>query len=100
MKISVFLLGASIVLGLGVTSASAERMDFSKMTCRELLKLADEDKGLIMVWLEGYYNKRNSPAVLDTDQMTADGTSFGKYCGNNPDATVIDAGSASGVAQH
>ncbi|MDR3470175.1 MAG: HdeA/HdeB family chaperone [Devosia sp.] len=100
MKNRAVVLAALVALGFGVTSASAETMDFSKMTCRELLKLADDDKGIIIVWLEGYFNKRNGPAVLDTDKMTADGSAFGKYCGRNPGATVLDAASAAGVARH
>ena len=100
MKSFAVLMGMLVMLGAGTTSAFADKMDFSKMTCADLLKLADEDKGIVMIWLEGYYNKRGSPAVLDTDQMTADGTAFGKYCGSNSTASVLDAASATGVAQH
>jgi HdeA/HdeB family len=100
MKIYAVSIALLMMLGFGVTTASADKMDFAKMTCADLLKLPDDDKGLIMVWLEGYFNKRNSPAVLDTDQMTTEGTALGRYCGANSTASVLEAATAAGVAQN
>jgi acid stress chaperone HdeB len=87
----IFAIGLVAAMAAIATPAAADKLDFSKMTCGEFLKMSKDNIGLTMVWLEGFYTGQDADPVLDTDKMTADGASLGTYCATNPDTGFMDA---------
>ena len=41
--------------------AAADVLDVSELTCAQFTKYDDNNKGLIMMWFEGYTPRRTSP---------------------------------------
>lgn len=81
--LAVFFLSASPVL-------AAETIDMSELTCEQFVKYNDDNRGIIMMWLEGYYTEENDPAVIDFAAMASHLTKLLIKCQANPDKTVLD----------
>ena len=74
-----------------IVPAKAEQLDLSTVKCKEFLESSKDNIGLILMWLEGYYNDEDAPPVVDFDKMQSDGKKLGEYCGKNPGHSVITA---------
>ena len=82
------LLGASIVC---TNAASAEVIDLSTWKCSSFLKADKDTVGVVLAWLDGYYQDENAPAVIDKDRFLGNAEKIGKYCAENPDIRLITA---------
>jgi hypothetical protein len=78
------LLGATPVL-------AADALDISKLTCADFTKYDDNNKGLIMMWFEGYYTEEDEPATIDFGKMAGHLARMLIDCQANPDKKVLDA---------
>ncbi|MBK5196811.1 MAG: hypothetical protein JJE37_00820 [Methyloceanibacter sp.] len=78
------LLSASPVL-------AAETADLSKLTCADFTKYDDNNRGLIMMWLEGYYTEEDEPATIDFGKMAGHLAQLLIDCQANPDKKMLDA---------
>lgn len=71
--------------------AKAEQLDLSTVKCKDFLESSKDNIGLILMWLEGYYNDEDAPPIVDFDKMQENGKKLGEYCGKNPAHSVITA---------
>ena len=69
----------------------AEVINMATITCKDLLEGKADDIGAILMWLHGYYGGRAGDTTLDTDAFTKGSEQIGKYCGQNPTVTVMQA---------
>ena len=59
---------ALISLSVGYASgASAEVIDLSTLKCGSFLKADKETVGVILAWVDGYYQDKAAAAVIDND---------------------------------
>jgi len=62
-------------------------IDVSKLTCK---KFNDDNRGLIMMWFEGYYTEESEPATIDFGKMAGHLARLLIDCAANPDKNVLD----------
>ena len=48
---------------------AAEAIDVSELSCKQFTGYNDDNKGLIMMWFEGYYTEEDEPATIDFGKM-------------------------------
>jgi acid stress chaperone HdeB len=92
MKLSL-MLAAALAGALCAASPvqAADKLDLSTIKCKDFIGSSKENIGLILMWLEGYYNDEDAPPIVDFDKMKSDGTKLGEYCGKNPNDSLITA---------
>jgi acid stress chaperone HdeB len=89
------LLGIVTALALATaTPASADKLDLSKVTCKQFLESGKENIGLVLMWLHGYWTEEDAPPIVDFDKMGTDAEKIGAYCGKNPTKGFMDAAEA------
>lgn len=72
-------------------SASAEDLDFSKISCKEFISAPKDEIGTILVWLEGYYTKENDPPIMYENKVMKDAKSLSAYCNEHNGDSIIKA---------
>ena len=73
------------------SSASAQVLDLSTITCKNFFEGPETRISYVMTWLDAYYRDEDSPPVIDFDKMKADGVKLGEYCQKNPNIGLITA---------
>jgi acid stress chaperone HdeB len=82
------LAGASLIIAL---PAQAQKIDLSKMTCRQFLDASKENYTVIMTWLSGYFADEDEPAVIDFDKIKGQGEMLRDYCRRHPTDELMEA---------
>ena len=85
------------VCSVAALPAQAESFDMNAMTCQELLKGSDEEKGIILFWLDGYLSGVTGDTVLNTDNLNSFAENIGSACAKSPDAKVLDVAKIVGI---
>jgi len=75
----------------GAAPAAAQKVDLSTVKCKEFISSGNENIGLILMWLTGYYADQEASPVIDFDKMKSDASKIGEYCGANPENGLITA---------
>ena len=76
---------------LSAPCAFAEKIDLSTWTCSKFQGSDKETIGVVLAWLDGYYQDENAPAVIDTNKFVANAKKIGEYCSKNPTVGLITA---------
>jgi hypothetical protein len=76
---------------LVASSAAAQDLDFSKITCKEFIAAPKDEVGTILTWLEAYYTKENAPPILYADKTLKDAQNLSTYCNAHGDDDIIKA---------
>lgn len=79
---------------LCATPASAQDIDVSKITCKELLNAPKDQISTILTWLEGYYTKENAPPIMYAEKTLKDAKALSAYCNEHPTDDLIKAAEA------
>ena len=86
-----FVAGATLLSGGPVLAADDATIDLSKLTCADFTNYNDDNRGVIMMWFEGYYTEEDEPATIDFAKMAAHLTKMLIDCQANPDKKILDA---------
>lgn len=86
--IASFLLAASI---LSAAPATAQVVDLSTIKCKEFFEGGQERISYVVMWLDGYYQSEDDPAVVDFDKMKKNVEALALYCAKNPTHGLITA---------
>jgi acid stress chaperone HdeB len=83
----------ALISGLlvGATPAAASVIDLSTWTCAKFQAADKEEIGIILAWLDGYYQDEDDPAVIDTEKFVGNAKKLGAYCSSHPDIGLITA---------
>lgn len=89
---------AALLLATSFNSASADTLDASTLTCRELAeKSQSSDKmdaygaSVILYWMAGYQATAEQGTVVDFDNMSKEFTETTEFCSQNPGIGVMTA---------
>jgi acid stress chaperone HdeB len=74
-----------------VTPAFADDIDLSTWTCKQFQSASQDDIGVILAWLDGYYKDEDDPPVIDTTKFVDNAKKLGEYCAAHPDIGLITA---------
>jgi hypothetical protein len=83
-----------LVTAFAATPATAQDLDFSKITCKEFISAPKDEITTILVWLEGFYTKENDPPIMFAEKTKKDAKALSDYCDAHPDDDVIKAADA------
>jgi hypothetical protein len=72
-------------------AAEAQKIELSKLKCREFIDLPKDTVASITLWLDGYYTDQEDPAVLDLEKMKLKAEKLVAYCAQNPKLRVMSA---------
>jgi len=86
--LSAALIAAAVTI---VSSASAQVVDVSTITCKDFSAHKKEDMLAIMMWLSGYYTKDDDPTVVDFAKVKTKTDKVADYCGKNPAVGLVPA---------
>ena len=81
---------AALLCAKPVLAAEDASLDVSELTCAQFVKYDDNNKGLIMMWLEGYYTEEDEPATIDFGKMASHLTKLLIACQADPSKKVLD----------
>ena len=73
------------------SSASAQTVDVSTITCKDFSAQKKDDMLAIMMWLTGYYTKDDDPTVIDFAKVKAKTDKIADYCAKNPTVGLVPA---------
>jgi acid stress chaperone HdeB len=87
-----FFIAALIAAALATaSSASAQTIDVSTITCKDFSAHKKDDMLAIMMWLTGYYTKDDDPTVIDFAKVKAKTDKISDYCAKNPAVGLVPA---------
>ena len=73
------------------SSASAQVVDVSTITCKDFSAHKKDEMLAIMMWLSGYYTKDDDPTVVDFAKVKAKTDKVADYCAKNPAVGLVAA---------
>lgn len=83
--VAAVLLAASPAL-----AANDATIDVGELTCAQFTAYNNDNRGLIMMWFEGYYTEEDEDAVIDFGKMASHLTKLLIACEADPEAKVLD----------
>ena len=89
MKIVTIVVFAATLLA--AAPVEAQKLDLSKLTCKEFAESSKDRIGLIMMWLEGFMTDEDDPPIVDFEKTKTDGDKLVQYCANNPRRDLMSA---------
>lgn len=89
MRPLAFLIAFVSCLVLAAPARAAN--DITQLTCGELLAMSEEDIGIVVVWIDGYYSGQHGETTFDPDSWENLGKLMGTMCGKNPKRKVTQA---------
>jgi HdeA/HdeB family len=84
------LIAAAAFLCAKPALAADDKLDVSALTCEQFNKYDNNNKGLIMMWFEGYYTEEDEDAVIDFGKMASHLTKLLIACQADPKQKVLD----------
>ncbi|MEA5508381.1 HdeA family protein [Crocosphaera sp. UHCC 0190] len=81
----------AIMPGYAQENAEDTKVDLSKVSCRELLKMPGEDKRLTLVFFHGFISAKKNQMMVDSIALREATNQVTDYCIDNPDATLMSA---------
>ena len=87
------VLGAALIAAAvtAMSSASAQVVDVSTITCKDFSAQKKDEMLAIMMWLTGYYTKDDDPTVIDFAKVKAKTDKIADYCAKNPAVGLVPA---------
>jgi acid stress chaperone HdeB len=83
-------LAAVAAICAATPALAAEAVDVSELSCKQFTGYDDDNKGLIMMWFEGYYTEEDEPATIDFGKMAGHLAQILIECDANPDKSVLE----------
>jgi len=85
------LFAAALVLCVkSAFAANDSSLDVSELTCQQFTSYDDNNKGLIMMWLEGYYTEEDEAPTIDFGAMAGHLAKLLIACQADPSKKVLD----------
>jgi hypothetical protein len=90
-SLSAALAAGALIMSVQPTLAAGEnQLDVSELTCEQFSSYDDDNKGLVMMWFEGYYTEDDEDAVIDFGNMAAHLAKLLIACQADPSKKVLD----------
>lgn len=76
---------------LVASTASAQDLDFSKISCKDFISAPKDQFATVLTWLEGYYTKENAPPIMYSEKTIKDAKALSEYCNAHGGDDIIKA---------
>ncbi len=90
MKILVAAASLCTVL-LSANASFAETLDMSTLKCSDTASWTEDEAGLVMFWLHGYYGGKAGDTRVDFDAITVVAKQLSEACAADPDIGLMTA---------
>ena len=90
MKSLVVAMLAALALLAAKPVSASEAIDVSKLSCKQFTEYNNDNRGLIMMWFEGYYTEEDEPATIDFGKMAGHPAKTLIECEANSDKSVME----------
>src|SRR5260370_31908454 len=57
----------------------------TEITCKMFTELTQQEQGIIIAWLQGYYLPEHEPAAIDVEKLLSDRAKLTEHCINEPE---------------
>jgi acid stress chaperone HdeB len=84
------LIAAAALVCAKPALAADNTLEVSELTCDQFMKYDDDNKGLIMMWLEGYYTEDEDNPTIDFGKMASHLAKLLIACQSDPTQKVLD----------
>ncbi len=81
---------AAALLTVTPALAGDSSIDVGELSCEQFTAYDNDNRGLIMMWIEGYYTEENELATIDFAAMASHLTKLLIACEANPESKVLD----------
>ena len=81
---------AALLTATPAMAADNAAVEVGELTCAEFTGYDNENRGLIMMWFEGYYTEEDEPTTIDFGKMASHLTKLLIACEANPKSKVLD----------
>jgi HdeA/HdeB family len=81
----------AIAVLLLAEAAAADRIDLTRLTCKQFLEMNRDDALIVVGWLQGYYLDEHETPVVDFAKLSVDSASLANRCKARPDENVMAA---------
>ncbi|MGH6833441.1 MAG: HdeA/HdeB family chaperone [Methyloceanibacter sp.] len=85
-----FVAAATLLSASPALAAGEAAIDLNELTCAQFTGYSIGNRGLILMWFEGYYTEENEPATIDFGKMASHLTRLLIACEANPESKVLD----------
>ncbi|MGN0894079.1 MAG: HdeA/HdeB family chaperone [Succinivibrio sp.] len=93
MKRALMIIGLAVAMTGGSFAVNAAETDVAQVKCSEFIQ-DQEGMGMILMWLDGYASQKSGNTVLSNEWIEKLGAHMGKYCSENPNASILEAAQA------
>ena len=73
------------------TPASAQKLDLTKVTCKQFLDSGERTMSMILMWLTGFFTDEDDTPIVDFDKLKTDANKISDYCRKNPNTALMTA---------
>jgi hypothetical protein len=81
---------AALLTATPAMAADNAAVDVGELTCAQFTGYDNDNRGLIMMWFEGYYTEADEPTTIDFGKMASHLTKLLIACEANPESKVLD----------
>ncbi len=71
-------------------AAAIGSIDVSELSCEQFTGYDDDNRGIVMMWFEGYYTEEDEDPTIDFDAMASHLAQILIKCEEDPAAKVLD----------
>ncbi|MBB1250701.1 HdeA/HdeB family chaperone [Rhizobium sp. G21] len=90
MRKAIATLGFGILMAVS-TQSHAEVLDMSTLKCSDTANWSEDEAGLVMFWMHGYYGGKAEDTRVDFDAITAVAGKLSEACAANPEVGLMTA---------
>jgi hypothetical protein len=90
-RLTAFCAITGLLLGEAAAEDRIERIDLTRVTCKQFLELNRDDALVVVGWLQGHYLDEHETPVVDFTKLAVESVSLANRCKARPDENVIAA---------
>ena len=80
-----------LLLGETVAADRIDRVDLTRLSCKQFLEMNRDDALIVVGWLQGYYLDEHETPVVDFAKLSVDSVTLANRCVARPDENVMTA---------
>ncbi len=90
-RLTAFCAIIGLLLGETVAADRIDRVDLTRLSCKQFLEMNRDDALIVVGWLQGYYLDEHETPVVDFAKLSVDSASLANRCKARPDENVMAA---------
>jgi acid stress chaperone HdeB len=89
--LSIVLYACALALAVSMPARSQVALDVSKLTCMQYIAYKVTNPKYLAVWISGFHHGKSGSTVIDMQTLVENAGKLEEYCGQHPDALMMQA---------